>query len=183
MPELILPHALALDPDAAISVEEFEPIVRAYEYGRLWHDWAQRFPWDGTQESQTEYSIQPALPQRAKIEIDRFLRSDAIQQIFRAAEWIKSEVSFSFPFNVNKWIEGTIDLLVGTQTGDLWIIDWKTNQKQAGETEAKFSERLLKQYLPQLASYRTVIEQGFGKKVSRLLLYSTTLGTFCEETA
>jgi ATP-dependent exoDNAse (exonuclease V) beta subunit len=181
IPELILPHALAQDPDAAVSGEEFEPIVRAYEYGRLWHDWAQRFPWNGTQESRTEYSSQPALPQRAKLEIDRFLRSDAIQQIFRAAEWIKSEVSFSFPFNVNKWIEGTIDLLVGTQSGDVWIIDWKTNQKQADETEAKFSERLLKQYLPQLASYRTVIEQGFGKKVSRLLLYSTTLGTFCEE--
>ena len=182
IPELILPHALAQDPDVAVSGEEFEPIVRAYEYGRLWHDWAQRFPWNGTRESQIEYSIQPALPQRAKTEIDRFLRSDAIQQIFRAAEWIKSEVSFSFPFNVNQWIEGTIDLLVGTQSGDLWIIDWKTNQKQADETETRFSERLLKQYLPQLASYRGVIEQGFGKKVSRLLLYSTTLGAFCEET-
>ena len=181
IPELILPHALAQDPDAAATGEEFEPIVRAYEYGRLWHDWAQRFPWNGTQESRTAYSIQPALPRRAKVEVDRFLRSDAMQQIFRAAEWIRSEVSFSLPFNVNKWIEGTIDLLVGTQSGDLWIIDWKTNQKQTDETEAKFSERLLKQYLPQLASYRTVIEQGFGKKVSRLLLYSTTLGRFCEE--
>jgi ATP-dependent helicase/nuclease subunit A len=181
VPKLILPHALAKDTDTAAPGEEFEPVVRAYEYGRLWHDWAQRFPWNGRQELRAAYSVQPTLPERAKLEIDRFLQSDAIQQIFRVAEWIKSEVSFSYPLNLNEWIEGTIDLLIGTKSGDLWIIDWKTNQRQTDETDAIFSERLLKQYLPQLASYRTVIEEGFGKRVSRLLLYSTALGRFCEE--
>jgi ATP-dependent exoDNAse (exonuclease V) beta subunit len=183
IPKLILPHALAKDTDAALPDEEFEPIARAYEYGRVWHDWVQNFPWTATPESRTEYarSVQRMFSERGKAEIDLFLQSEALQEIFGGAEWIKPEVSFSYPQSAGEWIEGIIDLLVGTRRGDLWIIDWKTNQKRANETDQKFSERLLKQYLPQLASYRAVIEEGFDRKVSRLLLYSTMLGRFCQE--
>jgi ATP-dependent exoDNAse (exonuclease V) beta subunit len=58
------------------------------------------------------------------------------------------------------------------------VIDWKTNQKQGSETDARFAADLREKYLPQLESYRRVIEQGFGKPVTRLLIYSTVLARF-----
>ena len=71
-----------------------------------------------------------------------------------------------------------IDLVVGTRSKELWIIDWKTNQKQGRETDAAFAADLREKYLPQLESYRSIIEEGFKNPVARLLIYSTVLGRF-----
>jgi len=71
-----------------------------------------------------------------------------------------------------------IDLVVGTGSGELWIIDWKTNQIPAETTLDDFALDLGRKYLPQLEAYRDVIERGFQKPVARLLIYSTVLGRF-----
>ena len=75
-------------------------------------------------------------------------------------------------------MEGVIDLVVGTRSKEIWIIDWKTNQKQPGELDAQFARSLRDKYVPQLESYRSVLEQGFQRRVSRLLIYSTILARF-----
>ena len=42
----------------------------------------------------------------------------------------------------------------------------------------EFAGDLRRKYLPQLEAYREVIEEGFQKRVGRLLIYSTVLGRF-----
>ena len=44
-----------------------------------------------------------------------------------------------------------------------------------GEPDGEFARSLRDKYLPQLESYRSVLEQVFNRKVSRLLIYSTVL--------
>ena len=106
------------------------------------------------------------------------MRSPEIDEIISAGEWFRLEVSFSFPQAVTQWVEGVIDLVVGTRSKEIWVIDWKTNQKLGQETDETFAADLREKYLPQLESYRSVIEQGFGKPVARLLIYSTVLARF-----
>jgi ATP-dependent exoDNAse (exonuclease V) beta subunit len=180
VPDLIRPHALAKDDEVAES--QFTEESGTYHYGRWWHLWVERFPWQATPGEQEDYaqSIEPNLPfaARARRETANFLRSPEIGEIIAAGEWFRHEVSFSFPLAVTQWVEGVIDLVIKTGSKELWVIDWKTNQKQGQETDATFAADLRKKYLPQLESYRSVIEQGFGKPVTRLLIYSTVLARF-----
>jgi len=180
VPDLIRPHALAKDDEVAES--QFTEESGAYHYGRWWHLWVEGFPWQATPREQEEYSqsIEPNLPfaERARRETANFLRSPEIDEIISAGEWFRLEVSYSFPLTAAQWIEGVIDLVVGTRSKEIWVIDWKTNQKQGQETDATFAVDLREKYLPQLESYRSVIEQGFGKPVARLLIYSTVLARF-----
>jgi ATP-dependent exoDNAse (exonuclease V) beta subunit len=180
VPDLIRPHALAKDDEVAES--QFTEESGTYHYGRWWHLWVERFPWQATSREQQEYlqSIEPNLPfaGRARRETENFLRSPEIGEIISAGEWFRLEVSFSFPLAVTQWIEGVIDLVVGTRSKEIWVVDWKTNQKQGHETDATFAANLSEKYLPQLESYRSVIELGFGKPVARLLIYSTVLARF-----
>jgi ATP-dependent exoDNAse (exonuclease V) beta subunit len=153
-----------------------------YHYGRWWHLWIERFPWQATRQLQEEYSrsIESNLPfaGRARRETAVFLCSPEISEIMSAGEWFRSEISFSFPSAESQWVEGVIDLVVGTRSKEVWVIDWKTNQKQGQETDAAFAADLGEKYLPQLESYRGVIEQGFKIPVTRVLIYSTVLGRF-----
>jgi ATP-dependent helicase/nuclease subunit A len=180
VPDLIRPHALARDDEMPDSQFTEEP--GAYHYGRWWHLWIERFPWKATRQKQEEYaqSIESDLPfaGRARRETAIFLCSAEISEMMSAGEWFRSEVSFSFPSAAKQWVEGVIDLVVGTRSKEVWVIDWKTNQKQNQETDAAFAADLREKYLPQLESYRSVIEQGFQNPVARLLIYSTVLGRF-----
>jgi ATP-dependent helicase/nuclease subunit A len=180
VPDLIRPHALARDDEMPESQFTEEP--GTYHYGRWWHLWVERFPWQATRRKQEEYSqsIESNLPfaDRARRETAIFLCSPEISKIMSAGEWFRSEVSFSFPSAERQWVEGVIDLVVGTRSKEVWVIDWKTNQKQHQETDAAFAADLREKYLPQLESYRSVIEQGFKTPVTRLLIYSTVLGRF-----
>jgi ATP-dependent helicase/nuclease subunit A len=180
VPDLIRPHALAKDDERSESQFTGEP--GDYHYGRWWHLWVERFPWQGTTGEQADYvhAVEPDLPfaERALRETANFLQSHDIVGIMSAGEWFRSEVSFSFPKTDTEWIEGVIDLVVGTRTKEVWLIDWKTNQKRGGEPDPQFAFELRQKYLPQLESYRSVIEQGFQKPVARLLIYSTLLARF-----
>ncbi len=186
VPELIRPHVLAKDddrPDRQFSEDE-EGLDEqgSYLYGRWWHLWVERFPWNATPAEQKQYAqtISPDLPfaSRAIQETTNFLRSTEIHEIISTGHWFRSEVTFSHPIAATRWMEGVIDLVVGTRSKEIWIIDWKTNQKQPGEPDAQFSRSLRDKYIPQLESYRSVLEQGFHRRVSRLLIYSTFLARF-----
>jgi ATP-dependent helicase/nuclease subunit A len=179
-PELIRPHALAKDDEVVES--QFAEDTQGYTYGRWWHSWIENFPWEGSQVEQETYaaSIKPDLPfvERARRETAIFQNSRALTVILSAAKWCRSELSFSFPENGRQWIEGVIDLVIGTQSGELWIVDWKTNQIPPETAEHDFAADLGRKYLSQLEAYRSVIEKGFHRPVAKLLVYSTVLGRF-----
>ena len=180
VPDLIRPHALAKDDDLVES--QFTEDMAAYTYGRWWHLWIETFPWKEPERRQQEYaaSIEPNLPflDRARNETAKLLSSTAPAEVLTAARWYRSEVSFSFPESRQRWIEGVIDLVIGTHADELWIIDWKTNQIPPATTDSDFAADLRRKYLPQLEAYRHAIENGFGKPVARILIYSTVLGKF-----
>jgi len=184
IPELIRPHALAKDderPERQFTEEE-EDEQGSYHYGRWWHLWVERFPWQATPSAPEQYAqtIDPDLPfaERAAHEIKSFLNSAEIREIISMGEWFRSEVAFSHPITDTQWTEGVIDLVVGTGSKEIWIIDWKTNQKASVESDSEFAQSLRAKFLPQLESYRSVVEQGFNRKVARLLIYSTVLARF-----
>lgn len=180
VPDLVRPHALAKDDE--LPERQFTGEPYSYHYGRWWHLWVERFPWQGASSEQEDHArkIEPNLPfaERAARETANFLHSPEIIEIISAGDWFRSEVSFSYPVSGMQWMEGVIDLVVGTTSNEIWLIDWKTNQKRGGEPDAVFAADLRKKYLPQLESYRTVLERGFQKPVARLLVYSTLLSRF-----
>jgi len=180
VPELVRPHALAKDHD--LPERQFTGELGTYHYGRWWHLWVERFPWQAASRKQEEHvqKIEPNLPfaERAIRETANFLRSAEVMEIISTGDWFRPEVNFSYPVSGRQWMEGVIDLVVGTKSKELWLIDWKTNQKRGGESDAIFAAELREKYVPQLESYRSVIEQGFQKPVARLLIYSTLLALF-----
>ena len=180
VPDLIRPHRLAQDDE--VVENQFTEDPAAYTYGRWWHLWMEKFPWNASRDEQNAYtaSVEANLPfaDRARKETAMFLNSAALVEIRDAAGWHRSEVTFSFPETQHRWIEGVIDLVVGTGSGELWIIDWKTNQIPAETSADNFAVDLRRKYLPQLEAYRNVIEKGFRKPVARLLIYSSVLGRF-----
>ena len=168
--------------DDELTERQFTGERDGYHYGRWWHLWVERFPWHATTQEQEEYlqKIEPTLPfaERAIRETASFLRSPDLIEIVSAGAWFRSEVTFSYPVSGMEWMEGVIDLVVGTKSNEIWLIDWKTNRKGDEESEADFAADLRKKYLPQLESYRTVLEHGFQTPVARLLIYSTLLSRF-----
>jgi len=180
VPDLTRPHALAKDDE--VVERQFTEEAGTYTYGRWWHLWIEKFPWKASRNEQEAYtaSTEPELlfVDRARKETVLFLNSSALNTILSRGKWYRSEVSFSFPKDGANWIEGVIDLVVGTQSDELWIIDWKTNQIPSETTEESFVADLRRKYLPQLEAYREVIEEGFHKRIARLLIYSTVAGRF-----
>jgi ATP-dependent exoDNAse (exonuclease V) beta subunit len=176
--ELIRPYALVdktAPAEALISGE-----IGSYDYGRWWHSWVEHFPWHSSERERFGYTQAIATPfrERALRETALFRSSSALERLLSEGAWFRTEVPFSYAVAEDRWMEGVIDLLVGTQRDSLWIVDWKTNQQLPDETEEAFTERLRATYTPQLEAYAAVIEQGFRRKVSQRLIYSTVLGRF-----
>jgi ATP-dependent exoDNAse (exonuclease V) beta subunit len=62
----------------------------------------------------------------------------------------------------------------------IWIIDWKTNQQAAGESDETFVTRLKLQYEPQLEAYRSAAQVRFPRHSILPFLYVTVLGRLVE---
>lgn len=179
-PQLSRPHALA---DDAERTERFlEGIEGAFDFGRWWHGWVEHFPWLGSPDDHVAYCRQiPAdltFGARAVQEAQRFLESEAFRLLLAEGRHFRCEAPFSFCDQPAVWMEGVIDLLVQTRAGETWILDWKTNQPAPGQDQPTFLSDLRQKYLPQLAAYQKALEQGFGVRVGRLLIYSTVVGRF-----
>jgi len=179
-PQLSRPHALA---DDAERTERFlEEVEGAFDFGRWWHGWIEHFPWLGSPDDHVAYcgNIPADLTfgARAAEEAQRFLESEAFSLLRAEGLHFRCEAPFSFCDQPAVWMEGVIDLLIQTRAGDTWILDWKTNQPAAGEDHRLFLNYLRQKYLPQLAAYQKALEQGFGMRVGRLLIYSTVVGRF-----
>src|SRR3984893_19540286 len=121
LPDLIRPHALAQDNEVVES--QFTEDAATYTYGRWWHLWIEKFPWRTSQKEQEIFiaSIESNLPfsDRARRETLMFLKSSALAEILSAGKWFRPEVSFSYPMNNTRWIEGVIHLVIGTHSDEL----------------------------------------------------------------
>jgi ATP-dependent exoDNAse (exonuclease V) beta subunit len=179
-PQLSRPHALA---DDAERTERFlEDVEGAFDFGRWWHGWVEHFPWLGSPDDHVAYCRKiPAdltFGARAVQEAQRFLESEAFSLLLAEGKEFRCEAPFSFCDQPTVWMEGVIDLLIHTRAGETWILDWKTNQPSPGEDHRTFLHYLRQKYLPQLAAYQKALEQGFGIRIGRLLIYSTVVGRF-----
>jgi hypothetical protein len=86
---------------------------------------------------------------------------------------LHSEMSFLWPGEASKCVEGIVDLAILDRAKEQWLIlDWKTNRITADQTTL-----LRKQYLPQLAAYWKAITQMTGMSVEARL-YSSATGQF-----
>ena len=66
-------------------------------------------------------------------------------------------------------VQGMIDLYYINKNDELILVDYKTDF-------AEREEDLLEKYRTQLSLYQKALEEALGKKVSKVLIYSTFLG-------
>ncbi|HWA25610.1 MAG TPA: UvrD-helicase domain-containing protein [Lacunisphaera sp.] len=191
-PRRLLPHQLAMKPDAVRNARhesaETEPVGKDREdpidYGVWWHETMEFLPWRG-REGDIEAYLENALAVAAKqgfakrggTELD-LLRASGLWRELRGARWqILSELSVVAPLGDVGWIDGVIDLVAqDVVTGEFLIIDWKTNRRGAAEDENALLDRLLREYRPQLEAYGTCLARLFPVGRIRLGLYASVTG-------
>ncbi len=188
IPERILPHSLARDQKPGSDLDERFPIteIGGVDYGQWWHKTMEQFPWKASASERARYcesvaSNSPrAFAERVEVEWNRWVTSGLHRELIDAGKVFLPETPFSFARSREAWVEGVVDLIVVTKSGECWIIDWKTDRILAAELEGDFRMRILKQYTPQLQSYGEVLERGMKRRVTRMGLYSTELGRVVE---
>ena len=165
-----------------------EPLagIGGIDYGNWWHGVMQHYPWaDADPVARARYmeaeraKIAGAATwtARAHAELVLLTASAAHAEFIEQGEVFLPEVPFAHPRSAAEWIEGIMDLVLVTRRRELWIVDWKTDRRRPSDPDDEsFLRRLVEKYGPQLQAYAEVFARGFGRPVSRLLLYSTVLG-------
>jgi ATP-dependent exoDNAse (exonuclease V) beta subunit len=194
-PRRILPHGLAAAPDPARaalheSSVDLPQVVKAapdpLEYGIWWHETLEFMPWDGDVaaiEAHGNASLaraaQQGFAERAGEEWTRLLGSDSLRTI-REARWTRlAEAGIFAPLAPDGWIDGVIDLVLhDAGAREVWIIDWKTNRRGAGEDDPALLGRLCAEYRGQLSAYGACASGFFPGCRVRLWVYSSVAGTW-----
>jgi ATP-dependent helicase/nuclease subunit A len=193
LPRRILPHQLAASPDMARALRHESSIEGPFpardaadplEYGIWWHECLEFMPWAGDDEAIAAHGAaslakarEGGFEARGREEWERFLRSDPMRTISEPRWTRLAEVGVFAPLPPEGWIDGVIDLVLhDSAAGDLWIVDWKTNRRAAGEGDTALLERLAAEYERQLSAYGSSAAASFpGCKVA-LWVYSSVAG-------
>ena len=196
-PKRVLPHQLAVVPDGPrgalheASLDQPPPVnpgIDPLEYGVWWHETLEFVPWTGDEgavsahgELALNLATQKGFGERAGQEWDRLLSSEPWRRM-REARWTRlAEVGVFAPLGSDGWIDGVIDLVLhDPASGDLWIVDWKTNRPAPGEDPPATLARLAAEYERQLAAYGACATGFFPGSAVRLWVYSTALGQWTE---
>ncbi len=200
LPARVLPHQLARAPDTVrqarheTGVDEpqgagggDDPI----QYGLWWHETMETLPWTGDDAAiaaHGEQALQAAAAlgcrERAEQEWTR-LRASAAWPELRAARWTRlAELGIFAPLRPDAWIDGVIDLVLhDAAAGEVWVLDWKTNRRQRGETDDALLDRLAEEYAPQLSAYGECIAGFFPGSRVRRLVFSSVIGAWRETPA
>jgi ATP-dependent exoDNAse (exonuclease V) beta subunit len=192
-PRRILPHQLAGAPDLAraarheSALEAPAPAKDApdpLEYGIWWHETLEFMPWGGGEDAVQTHglsSLQKAqelgFEARGREEWERLLASEP-WRLIRDPRWSRlAEVGVFAPLPPDGWIDGVIDLVLHDAAArELWIVDWKTNRRLPGESDAALLARLAADYERQLTAYGTSASGSFPGCAPRLWVYSTVAG-------
>jgi ATP-dependent helicase/nuclease subunit A len=193
-PRRILPHQLASPPDLAraslhesaadapLPAREFA--LDPLDYGLWWHETLEFMPWEGDEAAVGAYgdaSLAKAeamgFGQRGREEWDRFLGSEPCRLI-REPRWNRlAEAGIFAPLSPGEWIDGVIDLVLHDPgTKEIWIVDWKTNRRRAGEGDEALLGRLVEEYRGQLSAYGRSAAGFFEGGRTSLWVYSTAAG-------
>ncbi len=104
--------------------------------------------------------------------IDNFVNSSLFEELKEAKELHKETAFYmNIPYkdtNENVLVQGIIDLYFIDKEGNIILVDYKTDKNVT-------EEDLMDRYSYQLELYKTAIEKSLNKKVSRVLIYSTSL--------
>jgi len=197
LPARVLPHQLARAPDAVRQARHEsgvdEPAVLGgaddpIEYGLWWHEMMEGLPWTADEaaiEAHGERRLQAAeaLGFAARgAEEWRRLRASEAWPILREARWRRvAEIGIFAPLRTEAWIDGVIDLVLhDPASGELWVLDWKTNRRRAGESDAALLARLVEEYTPQLAAYGDCLAGFFPGCRVRRLVFSSVAGAWSD---
>jgi|GEM_PF-3070989 len=186
IPALVRPHELAEEREEML---EFDPATPAggVNYGLWWHETMQFFPWKAPQE-QTKFlqrrladlPEEDGLYARGQVELETWRQSRDLQHLLEQGDHFLTELPFAFVREEMSWVEGVMDLVIGTRERGQWIVDWKTDRRVAGETDEALGTRLVASYGAQLRVYAGAVARATGREVSRLLLFSTVSGRVYE---
>ncbi len=197
LPARVLPHQLG-EEHGRVTEEEgvlkrartVAPLddaasERAKLYGVWWHETVERWPWGAAAGDVAAY-VARALAQaellgvaeRGGVELARFQGSALVREL-AGDEWRReAELPLLAEHVVGEsWIDGMVDLVaVDEARRALLVVDWKTNQRRMGETDAALHGRLLELYRGQLGAYLRGLAQVFPGFTLRGVLYSTVTG-------
>jgi ATP-dependent exoDNAse (exonuclease V) beta subunit len=193
-PRRILPHELAGSPDLArtflheASIDSPAPVRESeadpLEYGIWWHETLEFMPWAGDAaavgahgEASLARASAMGFGQRGREELERLLASEP-WRLIRQQRWARlAEAGIFAPLAPGEWIDGVIDLVLHDPgANEVWIVDWKTNRRRAGEGDEALLGRLADEYRGQLSAYGSSAEGFFKGCRMSLWVYSTVAG-------
>jgi len=160
----------------------------AIDYGLWWHETMEFLPWPADDRSVANHGREAVhaaaalgFGPRAEEEWRRLCSSPAWCEL-RGTRWVRqSEVGVFAPLRPDAWIDGVIDLVLHDPVGRaVWVVDWKTNRRRAGENDQTLLARLAAEYAPQLRAYGTCLAPLFPDCRVRQLVYSTVAGAWHE---
>ena len=188
----ILPHQLARKPDGVRSArhesaaEEMTGDVREdpIEYGTWWHETVEFLPWGGPESDRSRHlasALETARRRGFEVRAGRelgLLRASNLWRQLTSGDWqIFAELGVVAPLGGSEWVDGVIDLVAQkADTGELLVVDWKTNRRRAGETEKELLERLASEYRPQLQAYAQCLDRFFPGRSLTWGIYATEVG-------
>jgi ATP-dependent exoDNAse (exonuclease V) beta subunit len=196
LPSRVLPHQLAHAPDA-VRIARDEPGADEklrtaggtddpITYGLWWHETMESLPWTGDEaaiNAHGERALQEAeaLGYRVRgAEEWARLRASAAWPVLRSERWTRlAEIGIFAPLRAGAWIDGVIDLVLHDPAAEeIWVLDWKTNRRRAGESDAALLARLVAEYAPQLAAYGECLAGFFPACRVRRLVFSSVAGAW-----
>lgn len=191
-PARLLPHQLARKPDVVRVVRHEaaadDPVQASggdpIDYGLWWHETMEFLPWRANDAEMAAYldgsrarAEKQGFAARAGRELELLTASDLWRELRAWRGPILSELSVMAPLNAVGWVDGVIDLVAqdDAQTETL-VVDWKTNQRLAGESADSLLERLVLEYRPQLEAYGSCLNRIFPNQRIKLAVYATGIG-------
>ncbi len=104
-------------------------------------------------------------------------------RLFRPASDFTEDEKLSMLVKDKKiFVQGSIDLILETEDGDIILCDYKTDRLSAKEKKdpALLSEAMKQRHKDQMLQYRYAISKIFGKEPSKIYIYSTVAGAAVE---
>ena len=80
------------------------------------------------------------------------------------------------------FVQGSIDLIIETEDGELIICDYKTDRitKDDLSTPGKLENKMKEAHGGQLSQYKYAVQQIFGRDTIRTFIYSVPIGVAIE---
>ncbi|MGC3989286.1 MAG: UvrD-helicase domain-containing protein [Chthoniobacteraceae bacterium] len=177
IPALVRPHELA---EERVEMLEFDPATPAggVNYGLWWHETMQFFPWtqpraraEFLQGRLADLPAEDGMHERGVAELMAWERSEDLRTLLEQGRHFLAELPFALAHEEASWVEGVVDLVITTREGEQWVVDWKTDRREVGESDEKLGARLVEAYGAQLRVYAGAVARATGQRINRILLF------------